>query len=35
MEAAQVVLGHSDASITQIDAQKNFELAAQVMQQIG
>jgi integrase len=35
VEAAQVVLGHSDASITQIYAQKNFELAAKIMQQIG
>jgi site-specific recombinase XerC len=35
VEAAQVVLGHSDPRITQIYAQKNFDLAAKVMQQIG
>jgi integrase len=35
VEAAQVVLGHSDPRITQIYAQKNFDLAAKIMQQIG
>jgi integrase len=35
VEAAQVVLGHSDPRITQIYAEKNFDLAAKVMQQIG
>jgi integrase len=35
MEAAQAVLGHNDPRITQIYAQKNFDLAARIMQQIG
>src|SRR5262249_55935632 len=35
MEAAKVVLGHSDPRVTQIYAEKNFELAAKIMQQIG
>jgi integrase len=35
VEGAQVVLGHSDPRITQIYAQKNFDLAAKIMQQIG
>jgi integrase len=35
LEAAQVVLGHSDPRVTQIYAERNFTLAANVMQQIG
>jgi site-specific recombinase XerC len=35
VEAAQVVLGHNDPRITQIYAEKNFELASRIMQQIG
>jgi integrase len=35
VEAAQVVLGHSDSRVTDIYAQKNFDLAARIMKQIG
>jgi integrase len=35
IEAAQVVLGHSDPRITQVYAERNFELAASVMREIG
>src|SRR5262249_18530161 len=35
VEGAQVVLGHSDPRVTQIYAEKNFELASRIMEQIG
>jgi integrase len=35
IEGAQVALGHSDPRITTIYAERNFELAAKIMQQIG
>ena len=35
IEAAQVVLGHSDAGTTQIYAERDFEMAARVMKEIG
>lgn len=35
LEAAQVVLGHSSADVTQIYAERNQALAADVMRQIG
>lgn len=35
LEAAQVVLGHSTADITQVYAERNQALAAQVIRQIG
>ena len=35
LEAAQVVLGHSSADITQVYAERNQKLAAEVIKQIG
>jgi len=35
LEAAQVVLGHASADITQVYAERNHELAAEVIRQIG
>jgi len=35
IEAAQVVLGHSDPGTTQIYAERDFEMAARVMKEIG
>lgn len=35
LEAAQVVLGHSSADITQVYAERNHRLAAEVVKQIG
>jgi len=35
LEAAQVVLGHASADITQVYAERNQELAAKVIRQIG
>jgi integrase len=35
LEAAQVVLGHSTADITQVYAERNQKLAAEVIRQIG
>jgi integrase len=35
LEAAQVVLGHSSADITQVYAERDQELAAKVIKQIG
>ena len=35
IEAAQVVLGHSDPRVTQVYAERNFELAASIMREIG
>ncbi len=35
LEASQVVLGHSTANVTQIYAERDFELAKQIMNQIG
>jgi len=35
LEAAQVVLGHASADITQVYAERNEELAAKVIRQIG
>jgi integrase len=35
LEAAQVVLGHSSADITQVYAERDHKLAAEVIKQIG
>jgi integrase len=35
IEAAMVVLGHSDSGTTEIYADRNFEMAASVMMEIG
>lgn len=35
LEASQVVLGHSNANVTQIYAERDFELARSVMKEIG
>ncbi len=35
IEAAQVVLGHSDLRVTEVYAERNFEQAAQIMKEIG
>ena len=35
LEAAQVVLGHASADITQVYAERNQELAERVIRQIG
>jgi hypothetical protein len=35
LEAAQVVLGHAEADVTQIYAERNTELAARVVAAIG
>ena len=35
LEAVQVVLGHATADVTQIYAERDYKLAARVMQKIG
>jgi hypothetical protein len=35
LEGSQVVLGHSTANVTQIYAERDFELAKQIMSEIG
>ena len=35
LEAAQVVLGHSQADVTQIYAERDLELAKQVAREMG
>ncbi len=35
LEAAQVVLGHSRADVTQIYAERDLEMAERVIKQIG
>lgn len=35
IEAAMVVLGHSDAGTTELYAERNFEMARQIMSEIG
>jgi integrase len=35
LEAAQVVLGHADCKVTEVYAERDFELAARVMKEIG
>jgi site-specific recombinase XerC len=35
LEAAQVVLGHSRADVTQVYAERDFALAERIMRQIG
>ena len=35
LEAAQVVLGHSQANVTQIYAERDMNLAAEIMRKIG
>lgn len=35
LEGSQVVLGHADANVTQIYAERDFNLAAQIMREIG
>ena len=35
IEAAQTVLGHADPKITQIYAERDFAMAAKIMQEIG
>ena len=35
IEAAQTVLGHSDPKTTEIYAERDFEMAARVMREIG
>lgn len=35
LEAAQVILGHSKADVTQVYAERNRDLAEQVMREIG
>lgn len=35
IEAAQTVLGHADPKVTQIYAERDFEMAARIMRQIG
>jgi site-specific recombinase XerC len=35
LESSQVVLGHSSANVTQIYAERDFELAKQIMSEIG
>ena len=35
LEAAQVVLGHSKADVTQVYAERDQALAAEIMQKIG
>jgi integrase len=35
LEAAQVVLGHADCKVTEVYAERDFELAARVMREIG
>ena len=35
LEAAQVVLGHSAADVTQIYAERDMAKAAEVMKQVG
>ena len=33
--AAQVVLGHAECRVTEVYAERDFELAARVMKEIG
>jgi hypothetical protein len=35
LEGSQVVLGHSTANVIQIYAERDFELAKQIMSEIG
>jgi hypothetical protein len=35
LEGSQVVLGHSSANVTQIYAERDFELAKQIMSEVG
>jgi len=35
LEAAQTVLGHASADVTQVYAERDFKLAKQIMQQVG
>lgn len=35
LEAAQVVLGHADCKVTEVYAERDFQLAARVMKEIG
>jgi site-specific recombinase XerC len=35
LEAAQTVLGHSQANVTQVYAERDWQLAAEVMRKIG
>jgi hypothetical protein len=35
LEADQVMLGHANADVTQIDAERNIDLAARVAAKIG
>jgi site-specific recombinase XerC len=35
LDAAQAVLNHSELSVTQVYAEKNFNLAREVMREIG
>ena len=35
LEAAQTILGHSHADVTQIYAERDFELARQIMRDVG
>jgi site-specific recombinase XerC len=35
LEAAQTVLGHREADVTQLYAERDFELAKQIMQAVG
>jgi len=35
LEAAQTVLGHASADVTQVYAERDFKLAMQIMQQVG
>jgi len=35
LESAQVVLGHSDANVTEIYAERDYAKAASVMREIG
>jgi site-specific recombinase XerC len=35
LEAAQVVLGHSGANVTEVYAERDFELAMSVAKEIG
>ena len=35
VEAAAIVLGHSDPAVTSIYAERNFKVAADVIQNVG
>jgi integrase len=35
LEAAKAVLGHTDTKITEIDAERDLELAMRIMREIG